>query len=283
MIFWETAFAAEGDIVVAEKANIFLDFLGAAATWAIAIVVFFCFIFLADILKKIAINRIMANSRYEMKEELILLLGRAVYFGALVVGSLIAFNIVGIDIGVIIGFFGLGMGFALKDLLANTIAGVIILTQEKFKIGDLIKIDEKTIGTIIGIDVRTSQVKSIDGTLLIVPNAKFLSNVVQNFSSHPFRRIDLKVSISYDTPIEKAIETTLNSIKKHKSVALEPSSQVIASDFGEYSIELIARFWVGSTDNWIKIKSEVLQQIKTDYEKENINIPFPTRTILERK
>ena len=152
------------------------EFLSAIPLWIAAGVVIILSYFLGKFFKKIIGFRL---ARQQVHQEVMILAERAIFLGIMVLGFIVAFKIVGIDLATLFGFMGLGIGLALKDLLSNFIAGVLILTQKKFKIGDLVDVEGK-IGTITEIDSRTTQIRSFDGTNLIIPNATMLNAVIEN-------------------------------------------------------------------------------------------------------
>ena len=230
MFFINTAFAQAAVRTTQEQTSSGLSefitgFFTAIPFWIAAGVVIFASFFLANVIKKIVIFRL---SKRDLHREVLILIERMVYTGIVILGLLIAFQIVGIDLAIILGFIGLGVGFALKDLLANFFAGIMILTQKKFKIGDVVEVSGQ-LGKIVDIDSRVTQVKGLDGTDPIIPNATMITAVVQNFTSNPFRRIALEVGVHYDTPLKKAVDLTLASIKKNQGVMPDPAPAVLAT------------------------------------------------------
>lgn len=256
-------------------AQFFSDFFAAVPLWIAAAVVFVVSIFLGRALKKIISFRL---AKRQVHQEVLILVERAVFAGVIILGLIISFKIVGIDIATLFGFMGLGIGLALKDFLSNFIAGVLILTQKKFKIGDIVSVDGKT-GTIKEIDSRATEILSFDGTNLIIPNATMLNAVVENFTSNTFRRVSFQVGVHYATPLETCIQTTLDSIKKNEFVIPDPAPSVWASEFGDSAITLDVKFWVESTANRFLIKSQIIQALKKDYDARGIEIPYPIRTL----
>ena len=117
------------------------EFLSAIPLWIAAGVVIILSYFLGKFFKKIIGFRL---ARQQVHQEVMILAERAIFLGIMVLGFIVAFKIVGIDLATLFGFMGLGIGLALKDLLSNFIAGVLILTQKKFKIGDLVDVEEKS-------------------------------------------------------------------------------------------------------------------------------------------
>lgn len=243
-----------------------------------AVALFFLSFIIAAVLKRIIMARIRKNANFSMHEEVLLLIDRSIYFGIMLIMIVISFRLVGIDLTWILGAMSFGLGFAFKDILANFIGGIVILTQHKLKIGDLIKVGEK-IGRITTIDSRTTQIKALDGTAVIIPNSDMVTDVVQNFTAHEFRRISLEVGVHYSTPLDQAVGVTLAAVKKNEAVIAEPKSEVLCKEFAESAILLEVRFWIESSEDWWTVKSQIIQQIKADFDAAGITIPFPIRTI----
>lgn len=282
MLFFETASAqAIGMAQTAQEEStsgvwlFWSDFLQAIPLWIAAAIVFIVSFFVAGFFRRVVSFRL---GNKDLNREVMILIERTVYTGIVILGLIVSFQIVGIDLGSLLAFLGVGIGFALKDLLSNFFAGVMILTQKKFKIGDVVKVSDQT-GTVTEIDARTTQVKAFDGTNLIIPNAQMITNVVQNFTANSFRRVVVNVGVHYATPLAEAIQIAVASVKKHEKVVPEPKPQVIATEFGDSAITLEVKFWVESRSGWLVTRSEVIQQLKKDFDAAGIEIPFPIRTL----
>lgn len=243
-----------------------------------ALVVFLVTIALSKIITRIVVARISKRASQDLNQEIVILIQRTVHTTILVLGGAIAFRILGIDVATLVGFFGLGLGFAFKDLMANFIAGVVILTQKKFKIGDTVRI-EQDLGVITEIESRTTQIRLFNGTELIIPNATMLTSAVQNFSSTSFRRVEIPVGVHYKSDLDKVKAILENTVKSLDTVAVKPEPKVIFIGFGDSAINMEVRVWVETTISWIDVRSELIQRIKKDLEIAGIIIPFPMRTI----
>jgi len=284
--FFTPAFAQSNNIITDTQtqsndgiAEFFAEFLLAIPHWIAAGVVFFLAMIVGKIIKKYVNHQITKQSRYSIQPEASILIERFVYFFILTLGAIISFKLVGIDIANIIGFLSLGIGFAFKDLLANFIAGVVILTQHKFKIGDVIKMNGQ-MGTVKEIEARTTQVETFDGVELIIPNSEMLTSVIENLSAREFRRFSFEVGVHYDTPLDKALQITQNTLKAHSEVVPEPAPIVMVSEFADSAITLTIRFWVEmSASKWWKVQSEIMQNLKNAYDQAGIGIPYPIRTL----
>ena len=280
-IFIATAFAQAGTARTETEGGLsdfFHNLFRMAPLWFAAIIVIIVTFLVAKYVKKIVGYRVAKKRQHDVSREYILLIERATWVGIVLIGIIISFGIVGVNITSMLGFLGLGLGFAFKDLLANFIAGVVILTQKKFKIEDIVNVNS-IIGKIVEIETRTTQVEAFDGTIHIIPNADMLTSVVQNYTTNAFRRIAFQVSVHYATPLRESIELTLGSVTGHPSVVPNPKTQILVTEFGDSAIVLEVRFWIESMRSWPMIQSEIMQKLKQDYDKAGITIPFPMRTL----
>lgn len=183
------------------------------------------------------------------------------------------------SLGAVVGLIGLGLSFALKDMIANFISGVLILANGEFKIGDQIKVAGEE-GTITDIRVRATDVKTYDGRKVIVPNSKLYSDVVVNNTAYDERRFEVIVGIGYDEDIEKAKKLAIESLEEAEGVELEPEPQVLVSELGGSSVDLKLRGWTKPTKaNMVKSSSQVTQKVKEKYDEVGIDIPYPIRTV----
>jgi len=277
MWFIETVSAASATAqsTADETTGLFSTILGMIPLVISALIVLIASIILAKFITKIVLFRL---SKRDLNREVLILMGRMITYGIVFLGIISATEIVGLNLGTLIAFLGVGIGFALKDILSNFIAGIIILTQKKFKIGDNVKVGE-IMGKITEIETRTTQILSFDGTLLIIPNAQMMTAVIESFSANEFRRIKFDVGVHYATPLQESIQLAIASVKKHKQVMPEPHTNVVATEFGDSAINLQVQFWVESDAPWIQIRSEIIQQLKLDFDAADIEIPYPITTL----
>lgn len=187
----------------------------------------------------------------------------------------------------VLGFFGLGLSFAFKDLLENLIAGAVIILQNRFRIGDFIKITSSGLtGKIIEIQTRATILKAADGTEIIVPNAELMSSTVISYTAHHTRRIDFTFGIDFDADLKKAVEIATQVMSQKEGVLKKPGPRVIVKELGESMVKLNMRFWIDPQNklkSWVLIKSELIPEIKDAFEKAGILIPYPLYSYLEKK
>lgn len=249
-----------------------------APGWIAAMVVFAASFLMAKMMKEKVVDRVSEKFGEEDKDVLILI-GRSTYVAVLAVGITVALKIGGIDLTAIVAAVGFGIGFALQDIVMNFIAGILILLNRPFHIGDMISVNG-TIGKVQEIQSRATILKALDGTRVIVPNADVFGNQVVNFTMNPFRRVELELGVAYGTDLGHAGRITMEAIKEHPKVLLDPAPVILWTGFGSSNIDFVARFWVDSKSNWLKTKSEVIQLIKRLYEENGIGMSYDTRTLL---
>ncbi len=182
-------------------------------------------------------------------------------------------------LGTAVGLIGLGLSFALKDMIANFISGIMILVYRPFKIGDQITVQGES-GTVADIKVRATDVKTYDGRKLIVPNSVLYNNTVVNNTAYDQRRFEVIVGIGYDDDVEEAKELAIEALEDAEGVEDEPGPEVLVDQLGDSSVNLKLRGWTRpSRANMVAASSKVTQLVKQKYDEAGIDIPFPIRTV----
>lgn len=246
--------------------------------WIAAVIVLVLSFLIAKIVKRSVEDKIAEKGIEEAHKGVQILGGRMANATVLVIGITASLKIAGIDITTIIAAGAFGIGFALRDLIMNFLAGIMILVSRHFTIGDFIKVGP-IIGKIIEIQTRATVLQALDGTKVVVPNADLFTNVVTSFTSNPFRRIEIIVGVDYGTDLRLAIDKCYEALKATKGILAEPKQTVVLAEFADSSINLKVRGWVESRGGWLRIKSELIIAIKKSFDAVGISIPWPIRTI----
>lgn len=182
-------------------------------------------------------------------------------------------------LGTMVGLIGLGLSFALKDMIANFISGLLIMVNRPFKIGDQIEVSGEA-GTVKDIKIRASEIRTYDGRKVIVPNATLYSNTVINNTAYDERRFEVVVGISYDDDVERAKELAMKTLEEAEMTEEHPKPEVLIDELGGSSVNLKLRGWTKpSKANMVKAASEVTELVKDRYDDEGIDIPYPIRTV----
>jgi len=178
-----------------------------------------------------------------------------------------------------LGILGFTLGFALQDVMKNFAAGIILLLQQPFHVGESIGVKEYD-GTVSQIDLRTTEMKTFDGRIVILPNADVLANPIINYTRADRRRVDLPVGIPYETDTEMARKAVLEALESIPGVVTEPAAMVGFSSFGDSTLQLSTFFWIDMTrTNPLVAKDEALTRIKATLESKGIHNSLPAQIV----
>jgi small conductance mechanosensitive channel len=179
-----------------------------------------------------------------------------------------------------LGILGFTVGFALQDIMKNFVAGVILLIQQPFKVGDMINVD-KFDGIVQTINLRTTELRTRKGLIVLIPNSDMLSNTITNYTRSSLRRIDMPVGVAYNSDPNTTRQVILQAIRSIPTVLDDPAPAVLFHTFGESSIDLKVYFWIDTaTIDYFEATDLAFTQIKAALDAHSIEIPFPIRTIL---
>lgn len=266
-----------------ELANLFSAFISKIPLWIGAIVLMILTFFVARIIRSSVENKIAEKGIEDEHKEIPILAGRTIYAAAVTIGITASLKVAGIDITSIIAAIAFGLGFALKDLIMNFIAGIMILMARQFTIGDFIKVGE-TKGKIIEIQSRATVLKSFDGTKIVVPNSQLFTDQVTSYTSNPFRRIEACVGVDYRGDLENAIKLCMETAIATPGVLAIPKPAVMVTGWGDYEIEIKVRAWVESRSGWLRIRSDLYRNIKQAYNDYNIQYAWPiTQLVMDKE
>jgi small conductance mechanosensitive channel len=177
----------------------------------------------------------------------------------------------------IIGAAGLAVGLSLQGSLSNFAGGVLIIMFKPFKVGDFIEA-QGVMGTVKQIQIFVTQLSTVDNQVIFVPNGVLSNETIINYTYATTRRADLTVAISYSSNIKRAKEIAMEVMEKHPMVLKDPAPIVLVKDLAESSINLAVRPWAELPD-FFEMRSDILEQIKNEFDANGITIPFPQRDI----
>jgi small-conductance mechanosensitive channel len=197
------------------------------------------------------------------------------------VGIILALSSLGIDLGkfgLLAGALGVGLGFGLQNIIANFVSGIILAFERPVQVGDTVQMD-KLFGNVQSIGVRSSTVKTFDGSEVIVPNADLISNRVTNWTlSDTRRRMELPVKVAYGNDPHQVLELILKVAQDHQDVLEDPAPFAIFNGFGDYFLDFTLYYYIYS-QNFFKAKSEVALGVHDLIKSKGIDTPRPQRDI----
>ncbi len=209
---------------------------------------------------------------------------KVLIYGLCILFILQHFNVSITPILTALGVGGLAVALALQDTLSNLFAGVQLISTKKIRQGDLIKLESGQEGVVEDISWRYTTMRTGDNNNIIIPNSKLAGLVILNYFT-PQREVvfNVAIGVDYSSDLEKVESVTIEVAKK---VRQEMSQCVKSFDpfvrfqrFGENSIDL--QVYLKATEQGSQgiIRHQLIKRLKSRYDEEGINIPFPTRSV----
>ncbi len=183
------------------------------------------------------------------------------------------------------GVLGVAIGFAAKDTLSNLIAGILLIIDRPFEIGDRIEVwsapaGSASWGDVIDIGLRATKIKTTDNLIIVIPNNEIMKRDIVNYTLISSKiRVRINIGVAYDTPIEKAKAVILKVASNIEWISNTPPPKVVVRNFGESSVDLQLRVWIQDARQRMNTISAVTDQVKNAFDQEGIEIPFPKRDI----
>jgi small conductance mechanosensitive channel len=243
-----------------------------------ALAIFVVSLYLARILSNL-IRR--ALQRRKAPAGVVHLLAQLVLWSVIVAGTISAlqrfFNVTAFLTG--LGILGFTIGFALQDVMKNFAAGVILLLQQPFHVGETIGVKGFD-GTVLAIDLRATEMRAADGRVVILPNAEVLANPIINFSRGNERRVDFNLSLSLTCDPRAVRKIVLEAMENVEGYVATPEPVIVFNNITDHALELNANFWIDVTKNDpLHAKDMVLLNVKSEFNEQGIEIPHPIQAV----
>lgn len=176
----------------------------------------------------------------------------------------------------------LAIGLALQNVIRNFVSGIFIYVEKPFKIDDWIEWDNGTYsGVVEDISLRVTRVRTFDNELLTVPNSSLTENVVKNPVDAERLRLKFVFGIGYGDDIGKATDIIIEEAEKHDGIMEDPAPSVRTTELADSYVGLQSRIWIEdpSRADFVKTRSEYVENVKNRFDDEGIEIPFPQRDL----
>ena len=250
--------------------------------WALNIIQFIVIMILSYLLSIVAgrlVKKVFVNS----KNFSVLLLD-FLQLGArrivLLIGLFIGLSALEINIGpvlAIVGAAGFVVAFALQGSLSNFASGILTLIYRPFDIGDMIRV-AGTLGEVETMNLLSTQLRTPDNQLVIVPNNAVWADVIVNVTGITQRRVDLVFGIGYSDDIDKAQKILEEIVSTHEFVLKSPEPIVKLHELADSSVNFICRPWVKPAHYW-DVYWDVTREVKRRFDSEGVSIPFPQQDV----
>jgi len=248
----------------------------------LAILVFALFIFIAKYTAKL-IDRLLRakGSQGSIRQ----ITTKVIKVVIILIGFFVALGLLNLDkvlttVLASAGVVGLAIGLALQGTLNNTFSGVFLSFLPQLQIGDWIDTNGYS-GEVIEVSLRNIIIKEADNNFVVIPNAKIIEQPFKNFSRTPRSRVMLDCGVAYNSNLEMVETLTKDTIAKLFPPRENEEVEFMYQKFGDSSINFVVRFWtdVSNIRDVLLAKNKAIITLKKAFDKNNINIPFPIRTI----
>ena len=214
------------------------------------------------------------------------LLGRLSALLVVAAGVVYSLSALGVQIGPLLGalgIVGIALAFALKDILENFVAGIILQVRRPFRRGDQIVTGDHE-GRVVEVNSRAVVIDQPDGTRVIVPSSALITQPIVNLTNTGARRTTLEIGVAYDTDLIQARALILETMEGLDLVLDDPPPEALVSEFGDNAIVIAARFWHQPTirQMW-RARDEVAVGIKGALDASGIEIAFPQQVVWLRR
>ena len=203
-------------------------------------------------------------------------------YAIVIIGVLLVLNTLGAQwsqVQWLVAALGVGIGFGLQEIVANFISGLIILFERPVRVGDIVTVGD-TDGVVTKIQIRATTVRNWDRKELLVPNKEFITGRLLNWSlSDQMTRVVIIAGVAYGTDVEKALALMREAAEEHEHVLDDPAPILSFEGFGDNSLTLILRAYLGSIDYRIPTITDLHTAINRKFDEAGIAIAFPQRDL----
>tara|TARA_R110002020_G_scaffold327121_4_gene542824 strand:+ start:4358 stop:5209 length:852 start_codon:yes stop_codon:yes gene_type:complete len=204
---------------------------------------------------------------------------RYVIMGFTVLFVLNTFGVQTTSVVAVIGAAGLAIGLALQGTLSNVAAGVMLILFRPIKIGDFVEVADK-MGTVKEISLNFTELADLSNVQVIVPNAEVWGNIITNYSSNSTRRAEWTFGVGYGANLKHAEEIIRTTIMADERSHAEPEPFIQVTNLGDSSVDFLVRVWCDASV-YFGYRADMTRKVKEALDEGGIDIPFPTRTMIQ--
>jgi len=220
--------------------------------------------------------------RHKVEKGVQLSIARLVHYAIMTLGFIVLLRVLGFglnQITILGGALGVGIGFGLQAIVNNFVSGLILLFERPIKVGDMIDIGTQ-VGEVKELGLRATTVQTFDNAEVVIPNSQLISDSVTNWTLAEKRvRVRVPVGVAYGTDVSEVFKILLGCAEANPSVLSTPKPAALFLAFGDSSLDFELRVWVADFADRMLVLSELNQDIESEFDTANIQIPFPQRDL----
>ena len=205
---------------------------------------------------------------------------KCVFWLSFIIGLLFILAFLGINVTplfAVLGGASFILAFAMQETLGNLFAGIMIMVNKPFDVGDLID-SNGILGEVQAVSIVSTTIRTLDNRIVIMPNASVWGGIITNVTFSPVRRVDMVFGISYSDDMGLASQILRDVVDGHPKVLEEPEANIRVHELGDSSVNLICRPWTRTEDYW-DVYWDLTRQVKEAFDKAGVSIPFPQRDV----
>ncbi|KIC51790.1 mechanosensitive ion channel domain-containing protein [Tateyamaria sp. ANG-S1] len=227
------------------------------------------------------VTNISKRSRH-LDDTLFNFLGSIVRYVLLGFTFLIVLNTFGVrttSVVAAVGAAGLAIGLALQGTLSNVAAGVMLILFRPLKIGDFVQIADK-MGTVKDVTLNFTELADVSNAQVIIPNSEVWGNVITNYSIYPTRRAEWTFGVGYGVNLKQAEDVIRDTIMADERSKSDPAPFIQVNNLNASSVDFLVRVWCDGAV-YFQYQADMKRKVKEALDDAGVNIPFPTRTIIQ--
>ncbi|MBI5458245.1 mechanosensitive ion channel family protein [Methanobacterium sp.] len=204
------------------------------------------------------------GTRFSLEPTLIQVLNEIIKYSIIALTLTLALNEIGVNINSLIisfGIVGIAVGFAARDTLSNFIAGIFILADKSFKVGDIIEISGQS-GKVVKLGFRVTTIKTVDNKLITIPNSTFSKGAYINSTAQETRRVGLDVNIPYELELEQTVNSLVEVASNCKWALPEPKPNVLIKEMTDTGIKATLNVWINDPWEVATYRSQLALKVK---------------------
>ncbi|HPR51223.1 MAG TPA: mechanosensitive ion channel [Deltaproteobacteria bacterium] len=241
---------------------------------------FFAVLFFSRLIARKVVQRIL--SRAHIEEGLQYTFQRITEYTLILIGAIIVFQFVGINLSglaVIFGLLSVGIGFGLQNITSNFISGLILLLERPIKVGDRVRVGDIE-GDVLEINIRSTTVRSLENVSIIVPNSEFITSQVVNLSHGDLKiRLDIDVGVSYDSDLDTVLRSLSEVARENPEVLDNPEPLVHLVEFADSAWVMRLRAWIADPKRHHGVRSDINCAIVRKFHENKVVIAYPQRDL----
>ncbi|MDF3414707.1 mechanosensitive ion channel family protein [Sulfitobacter sp. M57] len=204
---------------------------------------------------------------------------RYVVLGFTLLFVLNTFGVQTTSVVAVIGAAGLAIGLALQGTLSNVAAGVMLILFRPIKIGDFVEVADE-MGTVKQINLNFTELADLSNVQVIVPNSEVWGNVITNYSTNDRRRAEWTFGVGYGANLKDAETIIRDTIMADNRAHAEPAPFIQVTNLGDSSVDFLVRVWCDASE-YFAFRADMTRQVKEALDAGGVDIPFPTRTMIQ--